>query len=253
MYENLIAQWYEEERIAQIHGWDFSHIEGRHEECGELPWDYRAQVQKYRKDEHQLLDIDTGGGEFLLSMGHPHENTSVTEGYAPNVALCKETLAPLGITVCEADAKERLPFADASFDLVLDRHGDFNAQEIYRVLKPGGVFVTQQVGAENDRALVELLLGADTPIPFPEQTLAQTREKFEQAGFSVLDAREAFRPIRFYDVGALVWFARVIAWEFPKFSVKKCLPNLLQAQSMLVENGCIEAMTHRFFLAAKKN
>ena len=164
MYENLIAQWYEEERIAKIHGWDFSHIAARHEECGELPWDYRAEIARYRRDDQKLLDIDTGGGEFLLSLGHPYENTTATENYAPNAALCREKLAPLGITVCEADAKEKLPLADASFDLVIDRHGDFNAEEIYRVLKPGGVFVTQQVGAENDRALVELLLGEDTAL-----------------------------------------------------------------------------------------
>ncbi|MBR7150211.1 MAG: methyltransferase domain-containing protein [Oscillospiraceae bacterium] len=252
MYENLIAQWYEEERIAKIHGWDFSHIAARHEECGELPWDYRAEIARYRRDDQKLLDIDTGGGEVLLSLGHPYENTTATENYAPNAALCREKLAPLGITVCEADAKQKLPLADASFDLVIDRHGDFNAEEIYRVLKPGGVFVTQQVGAENDRALVELLLGEDTALPFPEQTLSQTKEKFECAGFSILAAQEAFRPIRFYDVGALVWFARVIKWEFPNFSVKKCLPQLLRAQEFLEENGCIEAMTHRFLLVAKR-
>lgn len=250
--DELIACWYEEERIAKMRGWDFSHIKGRHEECGALPWDYCAEVQKYLEARHKLLDIDTGGGEVLLSLGHPHENTSVTEGYAPNAALCRERLAPLGITVREADAKRELPFADASFDVVIDRHGDFNAREIFRVLKPGGVFVTQQVGAENDRALVTLLLGEKTPLPFPKQRLSLAVEQFEKVGFAILDAREAFRPIRFYDVGALVWFARVIAWEFPGFSVDKCLPGLLRAQELVKRNGCVEAMTHRFLLIAKK-
>ncbi len=253
MVDALIAKWREEERIAKICGWDFSHIASRHEECGELPWDYRTEVQKYRKDTHRLLDIDTGGGEVLLSLGHPHKNTSVTEGYAPNAALCREKLSPLGIAVHEVDAKGRLPFADASFDIVINRHGDFNAQEICRVLKTDGMFVTQQVGAENDRALVSLLLGGETPLPFPEQTLELTVEKFKKAGFTILDAKEAFRPIRFYDVGALVWFARVIEWEFPAFSVEKCLQQLLMAQELVAKNGCIEALTHRFFLAAKKN
>ena len=52
--------------------------------------------------------------------------------------------------------------------MVINRHGDFNPDEIYRVLKPGGLFITQQVGAENDRELVELLCG-QTDLPFPEQ------------------------------------------------------------------------------------
>ena len=28
----------------------------------------------------KLLDYDTGGGEFLLTLTHPFENTSATEG-----------------------------------------------------------------------------------------------------------------------------------------------------------------------------
>ncbi|MBR4876176.1 MAG: hypothetical protein IKU14_00490 [Rhodocyclaceae bacterium] len=111
-------------------------------------------------------------------------------------------------------------------------------REAHRVLKPGGVFLTQQVGAENDRALTQLLLG-NVPLPFPENTLSNTVERFGKAGFTILEAQEAFRPIRFYDVAALVWFAHVIEWEFPNFSVKKCLPQLLAAQKILEENGCI--------------
>ena len=38
----------------------------------------------------KLLNIETGGGEFLLSLNHPKHNTSVIEGYQPNVELCKK-------------------------------------------------------------------------------------------------------------------------------------------------------------------
>ena len=243
--------WLEEERQAHIHGWDFSHIEGRYEEENDLPWDYRQVVDLYRKPEHLLLDLDTGGGEFLLSLGHPPGNLAATEAYPPNVALCKETLLPLGVDFREAAAGEVLPFEDERFDLVINRHGDFCAGEIFRVLKPGGWFITQQVGAENDRELVELLMPG-TPMPYPEQYLSIVQRRFEQAGFTVVQAQEAFRPIRFYDVGALVWFARIIEWEFPRFSVESCLEQLEMAQRILEEKGCIEGRIHRFLLAAQK-
>ena len=48
-----------------------------------------------------------------------------------------------------------LPFDDESFDVVIDRHGDYNPPEIYRVLKPGGVVIMQQVGAENEYHLAQ--------------------------------------------------------------------------------------------------
>ena len=39
----LIKHWKAEEEIAHIHGWDFSHIEGRYMEEDDLPWDYRKE------------------------------------------------------------------------------------------------------------------------------------------------------------------------------------------------------------------
>ena len=108
------------------------------------------------------------------------------------------------------------------------------------------------MGAENDRELVELLLDPVPPLPFPRQYLSIAREDLEAAGFSILDSQEAFRPIRFWDVGALVWFARIIPWEFPGFSVEKCRERLFKAQDILERNRVIEGMAHRYFLAAEK-
>ena len=248
----LIAQWREEERIAHIHGWDFSHIAGRYTEEKDLPWDYRSIILQYLMPEMLILDIDTGGGEFFLSLGHACEKMSATEGYPPNIALCRETLLPKGIDFCPADGGGTLPFGDARFDMVIDRHGDFNAEEIYRVLKPGGLFITEQVGAENDRELVKLLLPNVTELPFPEQYLNIVSAKFRDAGFAVLREQECFRPIRFFDMGALVWFARIIQWEFPGFSVEGCLEHLLHGQALIEKQGYVEGTIHRFLLVARK-
>lgn len=252
MKENeMIRAWKEEEEIAHIHGWDFSHIDGRFEEITDFPWDYRQVIGAYLKPDMKLLDIDTGGGEFLLSLGHPYENTAATENYPPNVQLCQKTLLPLGIDFRQADGNGKLPYPDDSFDMVIDRHGDFNPPEIYRVLKPGGIFVMQQVGAENERELVELLCGK-LPLPFPEQYANKAEIAFQNIGFSIVRKEECFRPIRFFDVGALVWFARVLPWEFPDFSVDTHLKNLLKAQRILEKKGCLEGKTHRFLLVAQK-
>lgn len=243
-----------EEDIAHIHGWDFSHIAGRYTEETDLPWDYRAEAAAQLVQlpaGARILDMDTGGGEFLRQLGYPPALTSASEGYPPNVELCRRELLPLGIDFRAGDARGRLPFGDGEFALILNRHGDFNSADVARMLAPGGVFLTQQVGAENDRELVELLLG-DQPLPFPEQYLAVAAEKFRQAGLEIVDGRECYRPIRFFDVGALVWFARIIAWEFPGFSVEACLPQLGRAQAQIEQTGCVSGRIHRFFLKARK-
>ena len=71
-------------------------------------------------------------------------------------------------------------------------------------------------------------------------------------GFEVLESGEARQPIRFFDVGALVWFARIIEWEFPGFSVESCLEQLYEAQAILEKAGAIEGSIHRFYIVARK-
>lgn len=249
--EQVIAQWRAEERAAHIKGWDFSHIHGRYEEETDLPWDYETVVRAYLRPDASLLDIDTGGGEFLLSLHHPTERTSATEAYPPNVRLCRETLTPLGIGFREAGDYANLPFPDQSFDLILNRHGDYRAPEILRLLKPGGYFITEQVGEWNDRELVELLLPG-VPRPFPGWNLDRAAHDLHNAGLDVIRREEAFRPIRFYDVGALVWFARVIEWEFPGFRVDSAMRALCGAQRRLEESGVLEGRIHRFLIVAQK-
>lgn len=250
--QKLKEQWLEEESIAHIKGWDFSHIRDRYEEEDTLPWDYKSMIKQYLKPEHIILDLDTGGGEFLLSLDHPYKQCFATEGYPPNVELCKETLLPLGINFKEAQPELFLPFDDESVDIVLNRHGDYNVNEIKRVLKPGGVYISQQVGAENDRDLVSLLLDPVPPLPFPHQYLNTKQKLFEQAGFDILQSGECYRPIRFYDVGALVWFARIIEWEFIDFSVDTSIERLYTAQEIIDTKKVIEGTIHRFYIVAKK-
>lgn len=251
MNEQLYKHIKSEEACARIHGWDFSHIHGRYEEENDLPWDYKAEILARLTPDMKILDIDTGGGEFLLSLKHPHKNTCAMEGYKPNAALCEKTLTPLGICFREGNA-DNIPFGDESIDMVINRHGDFDAREIHRVLKKGGFFITQQVGAYNDRELVRLLLNDNAPIPFPEQTLEKAERKFKEAGFSVPDAREHFGCIRFFEIGALVWFARIIEWEFAGFSVDKYLSQIKSAQRQIEKDGSVSGRTHRFFLVCQK-
>lgn len=243
--------WKKEEETAHIHGWDFSHIHNRYREEDDLPWDYKKIICQYLNKNIKILDYDTGGGEFLLSLKHPFHNTAATEGYPPNVELCKKTLLPLGIDFKSCDTPSNIPFESESFDIIINRHGDFHAEELYRLLKKGELFITEQVGSENDRNLVEMVL-PNTQKPFPHLNLKEQREIFENAGFHIIRAEEVFRPIRFYDVGAFVWFAHIIEWEFPGFSVERCFDSLLKIQKSIEDTGYIEGTIHCYLIVAKK-
>lgn len=248
----LREYWESEENAAHMRGWDFSHIAGRYRSYeDELPWDYGEVVKSFLNPEANILDIDTGGGEVLLSFNHPYSLTTVTEGYAPNVKLCEAALGAKGIRVCEVTDYSNMPFADNEFDVVLNRHGAYDVSELYRILKPGGVFITQQVGEDNDRELVNFLL-PESGKPYRGMNLAEQKHLMENAGFCILMGDEEYKPIEFYDVGALVWFAKIIQWEFKGFSVEKCFEQLLKAWQIVERDGCIRGKVHRYLIVAMR-
>jgi hypothetical protein len=98
MNTDTLRQTWLAEESAPFSGWDFSRLDGRMI-TEPLPWNYRTIVERCLRPNFKLLDMGTGGGEFLLSLNHPPQNTCVTEAYPPNIELCFKQLAPLRITV----------------------------------------------------------------------------------------------------------------------------------------------------------
>ncbi|GAA0358620.1 class I SAM-dependent methyltransferase [Bacillus horti] len=246
----LKEQWLSEEKKS-FEGWDFSYITKR--VIGEpLPWDYDKIVRQYLIKDFILLDMGTGGGEYLLTLNHPYSNTYVTEAYPPNYDLCKRKLSPLGIRVRQVVDDANLPFENSMFDIIINRHESFDIHEINRILKPNGLFITQQVGGQNNKELAEYLLGSFEEITNSDFALDRTIEWIRGIKFKVLFSNEYFPRLKFIDVGALVYLAKIIEWEFPSFSVEHCFEQLCKLQSTIDRQGFIETKEHRFMIVAQK-
>lgn len=82
--------------------------------------------------------------------------------------------------------------------------------------------------------------------------LTHERAAVEKAGFEVLAAAEQYPKSKFFDVGAIVWYCRVVVWEFPGFSVEKCLDKLVELQKRLERDRYIANREHRFMLMLRK-
>lgn len=211
-----LAAWREEES-APFSGWDFSRLDGR-ATMSALPWSFEALARAALASAHDVLDVGTGGGERLATLVASASRAAsivATERYAPNLAVARARLEPLGVAVVAA-ARSFLPFADASFDLVLDRHAGFRATEIARVLEPGGRFITQQIDPASYTAR-RLAFGRE-PAP-PRDYLAELTFACRDAGLVIDDARRAEVIRTFADVGALVYHLRAVPWIVPGFSV----------------------------------
>lgn len=141
-----------EAEAAAFRGWDFSWLDGRLDE-EPRPWDWAAVVRSAFPGVRALLDVGTGGGERLAGLAPLPPETSATEGYPPNVPVARARLEPLGVSVVAVDAEKALPFPDDAFDLVTDRHLGCPPSQVCRILRPGGQYITEQVGTGHYREL----------------------------------------------------------------------------------------------------
>lgn len=112
--------------------------------------DYPAKLAKYLielysiKAGERFLEVGCGRGEFLSGFiecgvdGYGVDRSSLAEKYCPEA------------TICTADLElEPIPYSDNYFDVVYSKsviehfyYPEKLVQEIYRVLKPGGLVIT---------------------------------------------------------------------------------------------------------------
>jgi ubiquinone/menaquinone biosynthesis C-methylase UbiE len=126
-------------------------------------------VSGRRHSELRLLDVACGTGRFLAQVKRNCPRLPVTGiDLSPYyLAAAREQLSPWSRVTLAEGAAERLPFADAAFDLVtsvyllheLPRKVRHEAlQEMARVLKPGGLLILVDSLQRGDRPEFEALM-----------------------------------------------------------------------------------------------
>jgi len=237
-------------------GWDISY-DGRI--AFAPPWDFDALADARVRSSPDLLDMGTGGGEWLSRRPFRRGRTVATEGWTPNVAVAQARLAPLGVGVVavqgapdnadQAGAARlpSLPFADAAFQLVTNRHESFVAAEVARVLAAGGCFLTQQIGGDFDAPLRKLLGLAPRPAR-AAWNLAEAQRQVRAAGLRVVASGEGEARISFADVGALAWYLANLPWVLPGAPREDWRPRL----AALHGRGTLGVGQPMFWLEARK-
>jgi len=231
-------------------GWDWSYLDGRMVESP-LSWNYRQIVFERSRAVQSLLDIGTGGGELFSTLQPFPPQTYATEVYPPNIEIAKRTLEPLGVKVYGLPNEQALPFETDSLDLVINRHASCHAAEVHRVLRPGGNFITQQVGGRNNIRLNEFLQEKAEFI-YSYWLLDFAVRDLEQNRFTILSQREEFPETAFLDIGAVVFYLKIISWQIADFSVERYYDRLVQIHNIIQETGKFVVNSHRFLIEARK-
>lgn len=166
VHDRRFSELIDQATSTTIEGWHFSFLEGR-QATTPLPWSYEQLATEHLAAATRVLDVDTGGGEVLARLSPPAGSVAI-EDWSTNVPIARARLDPMGVSVRQRTGG-RLPVADGSVDLVLNRHGELDLAETARVLRPGGVIVSQQVAGDNESETSDAF-GVEA-VSFPMQSL----------------------------------------------------------------------------------
>jgi hypothetical protein len=88
--------------------------------------------------------------------------------------------------------------------------------------------------------------------PGSKRDLALARMAAERAGLIVKDLRQERLRTVFYDVGAVVYFLRLVVWIVPGFAVDKFQDRLRELHEQIQRDGPFVAHATRFLIEATK-
>lgn len=132
----------------ELRGWDWTTLRVDRDP---VPWDYLEVVRRYLTPSSYVLDLGTGGGEKFIELASYFGRGIGIDRKPKMIQTALENRPPafaekVSFEVMQA---QDLQFNEGVFDVVLNRHAPIFYEEVVRVLKPGGFFITQQVGGRN--------------------------------------------------------------------------------------------------------
>jgi SAM-dependent methyltransferase len=252
------AELIDEGNCVSVEGWDFSWFAGRASE--ERPsWGYARMLPERVARAGAVLDVQTGGGEVLAEVlaevlgNSPARPATVaaTESWPPNVEVARRNLGPYGASVVEVPDDAALPFPSGTFDLVVSRHPTVVVwDEVARVLRAGGTYLSQQIGPGSVHELTDFMMG---PQPIGDaRSSERARMAAQAAGLTVVDLRDESLRTEFHDVGAVVHFLRKVIWIVPGFTVDRYRDRLAELHERIQADGPFVAYARRLLIEAHK-
>jgi 23S rRNA (guanine745-N1)-methyltransferase len=127
-----------------------------------------------------MLDAGCGEGTYLA-----RACAAGAQGWGIDISKVAVRLAAKRYPQCEfaVASSYRLPFDDASFDALIDVFSPRPFDELFRVLRPGGLAVVVTPGADHLAQLKALVY--DTPRPHDDDEPGPTPERVEHVRFTV--------------------------------------------------------------------
>jgi SAM-dependent methyltransferase len=223
------------------------------------PWNLQAEILDVVNPDDNLLDIGCGTALKLLAIAASVRGSVV--GLEPDPDMRRRAVehvseaALSNVEIIEGSCEE-LTVADDSFDVVTCMMAPFEASEIHRVLRPGGIALLEQPG-EQDKTVLKACFPPDEAGP---RGLLGDLLPFEQAAsyeqqlgglFSEVSVRSGFWSTVLTPEGLDLLLAQTPTIR--DFDPVKDAASVQEVKKRYgTEDGGVKITQHRLLITARK-
>ncbi|WRK52124.1 hypothetical protein SD457_16805 [Coprobacillaceae bacterium CR2/5/TPMF4] len=201
-------------------------------------------VARYLNDESHLAFISFDGGEYVNSFDYLPPITYAVEVQNEKA---EKLLEERSIKVTKLTKEGKLPFKDERIDVLADELANYDKYDLYRVVKPGGYIIVNQLGSDNYKELTSIFL------PFKLRgrwDLEAGKQTLSEIGLEIVDSFEEHGFIRFDTLASFVQFLKGITRV--DVTQERFMNFYSQVLQQIKEKSYFELTTHRFLVVARK-
>lgn len=202
-------------------------------------------MQEYAGDEDHMAIISMDGGEFVSQVPKLPNITYVVEALADRA---REKLEEKNVKVTSYTNRNQLPFKDEKMDIVINELTNYDKFEVFRVLKPNGYFIVDQMGSDNYKEIANMFIPFRMKGRWDKENCSRT---LSDIGMDIVDGFEEEGYIRFKSLAAVFTFMRSFSPERVD-NYDKYLNFYARILQEIQDKDFFDLTTHRFIVVAHK-
>lgn len=240
---------------ADWQGWDLLQLKTRR---APVPWVLGDVAREVLTGKETVLDMGCSNGRLLASVAD-----RFMRGIGVDVSKSRIDRARLSLPMklrmrvhFTRSSSHAVPAPNGTFQLVLNRHAPLFPEEIDRVLSPGGVFITQQIGKKNALAILAAFREArdgdlEDQLGPGEVQLLRTFGVLSERGYEVLQDDQYDVPFVFGDAASLLFWLQKVPVPHD-FNIETDAEAVLEILDRLGTPNGIVTNEHRELLVMQK-
>lgn len=208
-------------------------------------YDITTTINQYLDDDKHVAFMSADGGKFVSDIKELPPITYVIDG-RPNEA--REVLDSDNIKITTLTKEGRLPFKDDKIDLVINELANYDKFELYRVLKPGGYVILNQLGSDNYKEIIKMFIPFRIKGSWDKDAC---KNSLSEIGLDIVDAKENRGYLRFNTLAGLFAFMKSFAPDrVSKYEIY--IDFYAKALKQIKEKKFFDLTTHQFMVIARK-